>query len=262
VATVVDDSVVPDTGVPMVRLDGVRKSFGDNLVLAGIDLSVAHGEVLVIIGPSGSGKSTICNLITGLIRPDRGHVLVDGKVIDGVPGQVGYMPQRDLLLPWRTVLDNVVLGPEIAGQPRAQAVERARELLPVFGLERFAGAYPPALSGGMRQRAALLRTFLLERQVLVLDEPFGALDALTRRELQDWLLNVWTRFRPTILFVTHDVREAVLLADRVIVLTSRPGRVETEQVISLSRPRDDSTEAFTRTQIDLLRRLESLPRSA
>jgi ABC-type nitrate/sulfonate/bicarbonate transport system ATPase subunit len=249
-----------------LELHDVHKTFHDNgpetPALAGVTFTVPDGDFAVLIGPSGSGKSTICNLITGLIRPDQGHVLVEGKVIDGVPGQVGYMPQRDLLLPWRTVLDNVVLGPEIAGRPRASAVERARELLPVFGLERFADAYPPTLSGGMRQRAALLRTFLLERRVLVLDEPFGALDALTRRELQDWLLDVWTRFRPTILFVTHDVREAVLLADRVIVLTSRPGRVHAEQAISLSRPRDDSAEAFTRTQIDLLRLLEALPRSA
>ncbi|MCC7209264.1 MAG: ABC transporter ATP-binding protein [Anaerolineae bacterium] len=248
-----------------LELHDVYKTFRDNgpetPALAGVSFDVPTGDFAVLIGPSGSGKSTICNLITGLIRPDRGHVVVDGAVIDGVPGQVGYMPQRDLLLPWRTVLENVVLGPEIAGRSRAEALDRAREMLPIFGLERFANAYPAALSGGMRQRAALLRTFLLQRQTLVLDEPFGALDALTRRELQDWLLDVWARFRPTILFITHDVREAVLLADRVIVLTARPGRVHLQQTIALPRPRDDSSEAFTRTQIDLLRTLESLPRS-
>jgi ABC-type nitrate/sulfonate/bicarbonate transport system ATPase subunit len=222
-----------------------------------VSFAVEAGEFAVLIGPSGSGKSTICNLITGLIRPDEGHILLNGCLIDGQPGQVSYMPQRDLLLPWRTVLGNVILGPEIVGEPRDAARQRARDLLPLFGLEAFTEAYPAALSGGMRQRAALLRTFLMGRDVMLLDEPFGALDALTRREMQGWLLDVWTRFRPTILFITHDVREAVILADRVIVLTPRPGRVRLQLPIGLPRPRNDASETFIGLQASLLRALES-----
>jgi len=173
-------------------------------------------------------------------------------------GRVGYMPQRDLLLPWRSVLDNAILGPEIAGQSRAAAREEARELLPLFGLAGFADAYPAVLSGGMRQRAALLRTFLCHQDVMLLDEPFGALDALTRAELQGWLLEVWARFRHTVLFITHDVDEATFLSDRVVVLTPRPARVRLELVVPLPRPRTRDlvvTDAFVHVKEELLRAL-------
>ena len=147
------------------------------------------------------------------------------------------MPQRDLLLPWRSVLDNVIIPLEIQGVPQKEARQRALEMLPYFGLESFEREYPSALSGGMRQRAALLRTWLMGRSTLLLDEPFGALDALTRKELQDWLLRVWQEFGRTVMFITHDVEEAVYLADRVIVLSARPGKVECELKIHLPRPR-------------------------
>jgi ABC-type nitrate/sulfonate/bicarbonate transport system ATPase subunit len=147
------------------------------------------------------------------------------------------MPQKDLLLPWRTVLDNVILAPEIAGIPRYQARQQAMELFPLFGLEGFAHAYPAALSGGMRQRAAFLRAVLQQSPAILLDEPFGALDALTRQGLQEWLLGVWAQFGQTILFITHDVEEAVFLSDRVCVMTPRPGRVQRVQTIDLPRPR-------------------------
>jgi ABC-type nitrate/sulfonate/bicarbonate transport system ATPase subunit len=147
------------------------------------------------------------------------------------------MPQRDLLLPWRSVIDNVILAQEIQGTPRENARETAREYLPLFGLSEFESVYPHALSGGMRQRAALLRTFLSQRNLILLDEPFGALDALTRRELQDWLLSVWKQFGQTILFITHDVEEALYLGDRVVVLSSRPGSVKDILDVSLPRPR-------------------------
>jgi ABC-type nitrate/sulfonate/bicarbonate transport system ATPase subunit len=150
---------------------------------------------------------------------------------------VGYMPQRDLLLPWRRVLDNVILGPEVHGENLAAARREARGLLPLFGLEGFADSYPTALSGGMRQRAALLRTFLCRKDVMLLDEPFGALDAITRSALQEWLLRLWEQFRYTILFITHDVEEAVFLSDHVYVLTARPARVRLELAIPLPRPR-------------------------
>ncbi len=243
-----------------LELNRVSKTFHDNgrvtPALDQISFKIGRGEFVSVIGPSGSGKSTICNLITGLIRPDSGEIRLNGELINGAVGRVGYMPQRDLLLPWRTVLDNAILGPELNGKPRAEARRRARDLLPIFGLEAFAEAYPATLSGGMRQRAALLRTLLLDKDVMLLDEPFGALDALTRREMQRWLLDVWARFKPTILFITHDVREAVLLGDRVVALSVRPGRVTADTQIMLQRPRDDSAEAFIAQQATLIRALE------
>src|SRR5579859_1883642 len=245
--------------MPTLTLHRISKTFDENgirtLALEDVSFAVQPGEFVTMIGPSGSGKSTVFNLITGLLHPDHGEIALNGDVINGRTGLVGYMPQRDLLLPWRTVIDNVTLGPEIAHKPRKAALARAQEMLPVFGLEAFARAYPSTLSGGMRQRAALLRTFLAERDVMLLDEPFGALDALTRRELQGWLLDVWARFKPTILFITHDVREAILLGDRVLVFTSRPGRVRREMAIELPRPRDETSPAFVQAEAELLREL-------
>jgi ABC-type nitrate/sulfonate/bicarbonate transport system ATPase subunit len=203
-----------------------------------LTLTVPAGRFVTVIGPSGCGKSTLFGLLAGLITPTTGSVAVHGESVIGRPGQVGYMPQRDLLLPWRTVLENVTLGPELARRGSVQAARRdARERLPIFGLEGFADVYPAALSGGMRQRAALLRTVLMERDVLLLDEPFGALDALTRAALQEWLLGVWGAEGQTVLFITHDVDEAVFLADRVVVMTPRPGRIRAEIAVPLPRPR-------------------------
>ncbi len=224
-----------------LELQGIRKAFwekwGHLPTLEGIDLRVLEGEFVSIIGPSGCGKSTLFNIICGLEPADAGRVLLDGNDVTGRLGLFGYMPQRDLLLPWRTVLENVILAAEVAGRNRREAREEARRLLPLFGLEGFEDHYPATLSGGMAQRAALLRTFLGHRDVLLLDEPFGALDALTRAAMQEWLLEVWARFRKTILFITHDVDEAVFLSDRVYVLTARPARVCLELPIALSRPR-------------------------
>jgi NitT/TauT family transport system ATP-binding protein len=226
---------------PKLELRHVSKAFHGNgrvmQALEDISLSVMPGELVTIIGPSGSGKSTLFNLVAGLLQPDSGDVLIDGQLMGSRVGQVGYMPQRDLLLPWRKVLDNVILPLELAGVPRDQARSRAREMLPQFGLESFADEYPAALSGGMRQRAALLRTILTGRDMLLLDEPFGALDALTRRDLQDWVLGLWAQFGQTVLFVTHDVEEALYLGDRVVVLSARPGTVSQLIEVDLPRPR-------------------------
>ncbi|HEC23644.1 MAG TPA: ABC transporter ATP-binding protein [Chloroflexi bacterium] len=226
---------------PRLELRHVSKSFHDNglvvKALEDVSLHVMPGEFVTIIGPSGSGKSTLFNLIVGLLEPDAGEIRLDGRAYRNRTGRVAYMPQRDLLLPWRSVLDNVILPLELRGVPRSEAYRQAREMLPLFGLEGFEEAYPTALSGGMRQRAALLRTILTERETLLLDEPFGALDALTRRELQDWLLGVWSRFRQTVVFITHDVEEALYLGDRVIVLSARPGRVVRTLTVDLPRPR-------------------------
>ena len=222
-------------------MQSVHKSFTvggrPEQVLSGVDLSVGDGEFVSIIGPSGCGKSTMLNIIAGLDQPDSGVVEVFGDEGPDRLGRTGYMQQKDLLLPWRSVLDNAALGLEIRGVPRRQARERALELTEEFGLKGFEHQFPFALSGGMRQRAAFLRTMLLDQDILLLDEPFGALDALTRVQMQEWLLELWSRLSKTIVLITHDVDEALLLSDRVYVLTGRPGRVTMVMSVELPRPR-------------------------
>jgi ABC-type nitrate/sulfonate/bicarbonate transport system ATPase subunit len=204
--------------------------------LTDVSLRVAAGELLAVVGPSGCGKTTLLELICGLQRPDAGTVTSE---------PVALMPQRDLLLPWLNALDNASLALRIAGAPRARARARARALFAELGLAGFEQARPHELSGGMRQRVAFLRTLLSEKPVLCLDEPFGALDAITRAEMQGWLARALEREPRTVVLVTHDVEEAVLLADRVIVMCARPGRVVAELEVALDRPR-------TRTDIEVL----------
>jgi ABC-type nitrate/sulfonate/bicarbonate transport system ATPase subunit len=236
----VSDATGATAGVA-IEVAALDKSFRVNgrivEALHEIDLQAPAGGFVTLIGPSGCGKSTLFNIICGLLEPDRGQVRLDGEAVALRAGRLAYMPQKDLLLPWRTVLENVILGPEIAGRPMAVARARARELLPLFGLEGFEASYPGVLSGGMKQRASFLRAVLQERPAILLDEPFGALDALTRANLQGWLLDIWTRFRRTILFITHDVEEAIFLSDRVYVLSPRPGHVRLALEIDLPRPR-------------------------
>ena len=250
---------------PRVQALGVSTSFeredGRELpVLRGVHVHAGAGEFVSIVGPSGCGKSTLCNVISGVTRPDRGRILIDGAEVSGRVGLVGYMPQKDLLLPWRTVLDNVVLGLEIMGVPRAEARADALPLFDEFGLAGFESAYPYALSGGMRQRAAFMRTVMFNKSVLVLDEPFGALDALTRASMQEWLLGLWAKLKLTILLVTHDVEEAVLLSDRVYVMSGRPGEIRAEVAVDLPRPRTyelAATPAFMERKLDILRTLRA-----
>ena len=229
------------TPAPRLELVDVDKVFrgpaGPVEALRGVDLTADDGEFVALIGPSGCGKSTILNIVAGLEQPSRGEVRIDGSSAPERLGRTAYMHQRDLLLPWRTVLDNVILGLEVTGVPRREARERARALVDRFGLAGFTDQYPAALSGGMRQRAAFLRTVLADRPILLLDEPFGALDALTRAAMQEWLLGLWDELRRTILFITHDVEEAVLLADRVLVMSPRPGTVVERAIVDLPRPR-------------------------
>lgn len=227
---------------PKLRMQSIHKSFTvegkREPVLAGVDLAVEDSEFVSIIGPSGCGKSTLLNIIAGLDHPDSGSVSLDGGQDQPRLGRVGYMQQKDLLLPWRTVLDNAILGLELRGVPRRQARKQALQLTESFGLSGFEGQYPYALSGGMRQRAAFLRTMLLGQELVLLDEPFGALDALTRVQMQEWLLNLWDSMKSTIVLITHDVDEAILVSDRVYVLTSRPGRVKMVLDVDLPRPRN------------------------
>jgi ABC-type nitrate/sulfonate/bicarbonate transport system ATPase subunit len=228
------------TGQPLLSLAGVSKSFGSVQALRNLGVSIAPGEFVTVVGPSGCGKSTLFNIVAGLEEPDAGgRIEFLGKPCKArdLLGKVSFMPQRDLLLPWRTVIDNAILAVELEGARRGDARRAALAMLPEFGLAGFESQYPHQLSGGMRQRVALMRTFMFKRDLMLLDEPFGALDALTRSMMQRWLLNVWQKHRRTILFITHDVDEALFLGDRVLVMTARPGQVKMEQVVNLARPR-------------------------
>jgi ABC-type nitrate/sulfonate/bicarbonate transport system ATPase subunit len=242
-ARVASPPVAAAGAVPRIIVDRVRKSFDGGagepiLAVAETSIAVAKGEFLSIVGPSGCGKSTLLNIIAGLEEPTAGRVLVDGREQADRRQAFGYMFQKDLLFPWRTILGNVALGLEVAGVRRAEARDRARALLARFQLDRFADSYPSQLSGGMRQRAALMRTMICDREILLLDEPFGALDALTRSLMQEWLLRVWEADHRTIVFITHDIEEAVFLSDRVLMMSARPGRIKGELAIDLDRPRD------------------------
>ncbi|MGP2490384.1 ABC transporter ATP-binding protein [Mesorhizobium sp. PUT5] len=224
---------------PRLELRGLRKRFDGLDVLADISLFVRPGEFVSILGPSGAGKSTIFKLLTGGLRADGGDILFDGAAL--APGRrpFAFMPQRDALMPWRRIVDNTTLGLEVQGVPRKAARQRVAPLFAEFGLDGFERHYPAQLSGGMRQRAALLRTVVQQRDMLLLDEPFGALDALTRAAMQRWLLGIWERHRWTALLITHDVREAVFLSDRIYVLSARPARVLAEIAVPLGHPRPD-----------------------
>ena len=227
-----------------VTLVGIHKVFppqGDGLDVVAVestDLSVRAKEFLTIVGPSGCGKTTLLNIIAGLLEPTSGHILIDGSEVAVRHEHFSYMFQKDLLFPWRNIRENVALGIEVLGTKRKEAQERAQRILDEFGLGGFADNYPSQLSGGMRQRAALMRTLLCDRSILLLDEPFGALDALTRSVMQEWLLSIWEKDHRTIIFITHDIEEAVFLSDRVLMMSARPGRIKGELVIDLDRPRD------------------------
>ncbi|MDK2855338.1 MAG: NitT/TauT family transport system ATP-binding protein [Bacillota bacterium] len=224
-----------------IEATNLKKTYGDLPTLADVSLTLAEGEFVAIIGPSGCGKSTLFNIISGLHLPDAGTVLIDGEDYTGRTGRVSYMHQKDLLLPWRTILDNVCLPLVVKGLSLKEARARARPYFPAFGLAGFEEHYPAQLSGGMRQRAALLRTYLFASDIMLLDEPFGALDALTRRKMQFWLLSTLSRYQTSVLLITHDVEEALLLSDRVYVLSERPARVKLELKVDLPRPRSEKT---------------------
>ena len=226
---------------PELLVHQVTKTFGSGKqrleTLALIDLAVEKGEFVSVIGPSGCGKSTLFNIIAGVDAPTSGTIAIDG-VVDAVrAGKSGYMPQQPLLLPWRTIEENVMLGLDVQRVSRDKARRQAQELLEHFGLADFAQNYPSTISGGMRQRVALLRTVLFNKSFLLLDEPFGALDALTRLSCQMWLLDLWQEVHSSVLFITHDVREAILLSHRIYVLSARPARVLQVIDVDLPRPR-------------------------
>jgi ABC-type nitrate/sulfonate/bicarbonate transport system ATPase subunit len=240
---------VRDVAVSFERPDGGRLT-----ALEGIDLDVAPGEVVALIGPNGSGKSTLLRVVAGLLRPDRGNVTLDGRPVTEPDVGIGLVFQEPRLLPWRSVATNVAYPLEIAGWSPERRAERVTDLLGLVGLEGAAALRPRELSGGMRQRAAIARALALEPSVLLLDEPFSALDALTRERFNVELLDLWSRTGTTILVVTHSIPEAIFLADRVVVLSPRPGRVVAEIRVPIARPRslhtlDEAAVSVTARQI-------------
>lgn len=231
-----------------LELSDIHKSFGSKRkplpVIGGVSLQVRTGEFVSLIGPSGSGKSTLFHLIGGLLRPDSGEIRLDGRVINGERGHIGYMPQQPALFPWRTIEDNVVLDREVNGAPRRESLEEARRWMQRAGLAGFEKAYPHTLSGGMQQRAAFVRSLLSPHELMCLDEPFSALDAFTRSEMQAWLLDIWEETRRSVLFVTHHIEEALLLSDTIYVLSGRPSEVLRRIEVPFPRPRrEEITES-------------------
>lgn len=245
-----------------IEIKGVSKIFRRDgqefTAMRETNVTIESGKFICIIGPSGCGKSTLFNIIAGLIKPTTGDILVNGESIIGKKGKVGYMLQKDMLLPWRTILDNVIIGMEIEGVSKKEAKEKALAMMGKYGLNGFDKNYPYELSGGMRQRAALLRTMLYDRDIMLLDEPFGALDAQTRLKMQTWLLEVWRENRKTVLFVTHDIDEAIYLADEIYVFSPGPGYIKEVIDVNIPRPRqteDMSSENYQALKQHLLAQL-------
>ena len=237
----------------MIRVAGVRKVFpgrpgrdghGDVVALDGIDLEVAQGELVCLLGPSGCGKSTLLNAIAGFSPPTAGTIAVDGRTVAGPGPDRAMVFQEYALFPWMTVERNVAFGLEVQGRPAAEIRATVDALLGKLALREFRDRFPKDLSGGMRQRVAIARALAIDSPVLLMDEPFGALDALTRRNLQDELLRIWAELRKTIVFVTHGIEESIYLADRIVVMTYRPGTVKRVVTVGLPRPRDPADPEF------------------
>ncbi|ETT59793.1 ABC transporter ATP-binding protein [Paenibacillus sp. FSL H8-0457] len=230
-------------------------------VLDGLSLQVQPGEFVSLIGPSGSGKSTLFHIIGGLTAPDAGSVLMDGQDVTGEKGRIAYMPQQPALFPWRTVEDNVLLPEELRGTSKTTARENARSWMERAGLAGFEKAYPHTLSGGMQQRAAFLRALMSPQEVMCLDEPFSALDALTRSDMQRWLLDIWEDTRRSVLMITHHIEEALLLSDSIYILSARPGTILKRVEVPFPRPRredilNDPSFIALKTEISAIMREE------
>ncbi|SFG24887.1 ABC-type nitrate/sulfonate/bicarbonate transport system, ATPase component [Halobacillus alkaliphilus] len=239
-------------------VDQLTKSFDSSIILQNVSFSIQDGEFVSILGPSGSGKSTLFHLIGGLYRPDSGEIYINGERTTGEKGRISYMPQSPSLLPWRTILENVVLSSEIIEQPNKS---EALNMIQQAGLEGYEHAYPAQLSGGMKQRASFIRSLLSPQSLICLDEPFSALDEFTRMDMQEWLLSIWTEHRRSILFVTHNIEEAIFLSDRVIVLSDRPAKVQREFTIPFARPRHSSlmlTREFLKWKKEIFEELKVL----
>ena len=233
-----------------VRIDHVEKIYdgrqGKMVALNGVDLDIYENEFICVVGPSGCGKSTLLNIIAGLLEPTSGAVYVDGKKVEGSGTERGVVFQQYALFPWLTVLKNVMFGLKLKGMPDAEAKEIAMKYIKMVDLEGFVDAYPKELSGGMKQRVAIARAYAVQPEVLLMDEPFGALDAQTRTQLQAELTKTWQEEKKTCFFITHDVEEAILLASRVVVMSARPGRIKEVIDIDIPYPRDQESKMLPR----------------
>lgn len=221
-----------------VSIEHITKSFGDLLIVDNVSLDLKEKEFVSILGPSGSGKSTIFNIISGLMKPDTGSIYIEDEDFTGKTGRVSYMYQKDLLLPWKKIIDNVAIPLIIKGESKNSAREKVKKYFEIFGLQDFEYKYPHQLSGGMRQRASLMRTYMFSEDIILLDEPFGGLDAITKTKMQSWLLGILDKLNASIFFITHDIEEAIFLSDRIYILSDRPARVKEEIIIDLPKPRD------------------------
>lgn len=243
----------------VLKVNEVSKAFENEKIIENISLELHEGELVSLLGVSGGGKTTLFNIIAGLSVPDKGEVILDGENITGKPGFISYMLQKDLLLPYRTILDNVALPLIIRGMKKKEAREKASVYFEEFGLEGTQKKYPSQLSGGMKQRAALLRTYMFSEKVALLDEPFSALDMLTKGTVHEWYLDVMEKIKLSTLFVTHDIDEAILLSDRIYLLTGKPGTITKEIVIKEPKPRSKDfnlTEEFLAYKREIISHLE------
>ena len=226
----------------LLSIENVRKEYQVRgkkvLALDSVDLTIAEGEFVTVVGPSGCGKSTLLNLIVGLMRSSMGRIVFRGAPIEGITTKIGYVTQKDNLLPWRTLIENVEIALEIRAVEKSARRVQAQNLIDQVGLSGFEDHYPHELSGGMRQRANIIRTLIYDPELILMDEPFGPLDAQTRIVLQDQLLKLWYASKKTIVFITHDLIEAITLADRVVLMSARPGRIKSIEQIAIPRPRD------------------------
>lgn len=234
-----------------IQLTKVKKTFGDIEILRDITFNVNEGELISIVGPSGSGKSTIFNIITKIIAEDDGEVVVNGDV--------SYMYQKDMMVPWKKVIDNIGIPLVFKGCSKKKARDEVLKYIDVFGLEGFEYKYPSQLSGGMKQRANFLKTFLTSKDIMLLDEPFGALDSITRRKMQKWLLDLTKEMKTTILFITHDIEEAIFLSDRIYVISEKPAIIKGEVTVELKYPREEdivTDSEFIRVKREVLENLK------
>ncbi|MGL5085251.1 MAG: ABC transporter ATP-binding protein [Clostridium sp.] len=231
-----------------ISLKNISKSFDNMEILKDITMSVKEGELVSVLGPSGSGKSTLFNILTNLIEADSGEVLVNGKV--------SYMYQKDMMVPWKKVIDNVGIPLVFKGQSKKEARLEVEKHINTFGLEGFQYKYPTQLSGGMKQRANFLKTYLTSNEIMLLDEPFGALDSITRRKLQQWLMNLTDKMKSTILFITHDIEEAIFLSDRIYVISEKPATIKGEIIVNFPKPRKEEvilSEEFTEIKKEIFK---------